>query len=48
MTEPKCCSCGKPASIQLHTGVYCGRCALLTAGDTLGTIAVVVMDLGAA
>jgi hypothetical protein len=27
--------------------LYCGRCALLKAGDTLGTIANVIMDLGA-
>lgn len=44
-----CTSCGKEASIRISgRGLYCGRCALLTCGDTVGTIASVVMDLGAA
>jgi hypothetical protein len=43
-----CFSCGKPASVQLYVGLCCGRCAYLMAEDTLGTIAAVVMDLGAA
>jgi hypothetical protein len=48
-----CHSCGKPASTKtwsaatqpVHT--LCGRCALLTMGDTVGAIASVVLDLGA-
>jgi hypothetical protein len=46
--DTRCYSCGKPAAIQLHVGAACGRCALLTSGDTLGTIAAVVLNLGAA
>jgi hypothetical protein len=48
VTEAKCVSCGKTAAVLVRDQFYCGRCALLTAGDTAGTIAAVLMGLGAA
>ncbi len=52
---PRCYSCGKPASVRRWYAtpdnkpeLLCGRCANLSMGDTVGTIGVVLFDLGAA
>lgn len=52
-----CGSCGKPASVRRwyatptdefrYPEFQCGRCALNLTGDTLGTIAALLFDLGA-
>jgi hypothetical protein len=45
--EQTCYSCGNPAAVIVRDKMCCGRCAYLLAGDTVGTIAALLMHLGA-